>query len=100
MSHTAQLITQLKSLKLSAAADTLEHRIKEAEQNQLSYSELLTMLLTDELDTRRNRKLQRLILNANIHAQKTLESFDFTFNRSIHAVQIGELATCRFIQKS
>jgi len=100
MAQTAQLVTQLKSLKLSGAADTLEHRIKEAEQNQLSYSELLTMLLTDELDTRRNRKLQRLILNANIQAQKTLEGFDFTFNRSIHAAQVRELATCRFIEKA
>jgi len=100
MTHTTQLATHLKSLKLSGAADTLEHRLREAEQNQLSYSELLAMLLTDEIETRRNRKLQRLIINANIQAQKTLESFDFTFNRSINAAQIRELATCRFIERT
>jgi len=100
MAHTTQLLAQLKSLKLSGAADTLEHRLREGEQNQLSYCEFLAMLLTDEIDTRRNRRLQRLIAGANILAQKTLEAFDFSFNRSINPVQIRELTTCRFIENA
>jgi DNA replication protein DnaC len=100
MANRSELITQLRTLKLSGAAETLEIRLMEAEQNQLSYSELLTMILTDEMQLRKNRKLQRLISNARIEASKTLESFDFTFNPSINAVQIRQLATCRFIDKA
>lgn len=100
MANTAQLATQLKSLKLSGAADMLEDRLREAQNNQLSYSELLSMLLTDEIDTRRNRQLQRLLAGANILPQHTLESFDFSFNRSINAARIRELATCRFIDSA
>jgi DNA replication protein DnaC len=100
MAINSQLITQLKNLKLSGAAETLELRIMEAQQNQLSYSELLQMILSDEIQVRRNRTLQRLITNARIGQSKTLENFDFTFNHSINASQIRELATCRFIDKA
>ena len=99
MSHYAQLKTQFKALKLSGIAETIELRIMEAENNQLAYTELLTMLLNDEIETRQNRKLQRLISHARLDGGKTLENFDFTFNPSINASLIRELATCRFIEK-
>jgi len=100
MFNYSELTQQLKNLKLSGAAETLEIRIMEAEQNQLSYSEMLSMLLTDELQLRRNRTLQRLITKARIESSKTLESFDLTFNSSINAAQIRELSLCRFIGKA
>ena len=99
MSHYAQLKSQLKALKLSGIAETLELRIMEAQNNQLAFTELLTMILTDEIETRQNRKLQRLISHARLDAGKTLESFDFSFNPSINASLIRELAICRFIEK-
>ncbi|MEW5842243.1 MAG: IS21-like element helper ATPase IstB [Bacteroidota bacterium] len=99
MSNLAQIKSQLKSLKLSGALDTVEMRIMEASQNQLTFGELLSMVLLDELQTRHNRKLQRLITQAHLESNKTLESFDFTFNPSINAQLIRELSTCRFIEK-
>jgi DNA replication protein DnaC len=100
MSNLAQLKTQLKALKLSGTLDTIEMRILEASSNQLSLTELLSMILSDELQTRQNRKLQRLITKAHLESNKTLESFDFSFSPSINSSQIRELATCRFIEKS
>jgi len=76
MSNLADLKQQLKSLKLSGTLDTLEIRIMEAAQNQLSFTEMLSMILADELETRRNRRLQRLITNARLESDKTIESFD------------------------
>jgi DNA replication protein DnaC len=99
MSHHAQLKQQLKSLKLSGMAQTLELRLLEAQQNQLSYSELLSIMLTDEIETRHMRKLQRLLSQAGITSQQTMESFDFSFNPAINAAHIRELATCRFIEQ-
>ena len=100
MPNYSELTQQLKNLKLSGAAETLEVRIMEAEQNQLSYSDLLSMILADELQLRRNRTLQRLITKARIESSKTLESFDLTFNPSLNAAQIKELSRCRFIEKA
>lgn len=94
-----QLKTQLKTLKLSGMLDQLDLRLLEAQQNQLSYSEFLSMLLTDEIEKRNARKVSRLIQQATMGSEKTIETFDFSFNPSINAAHIRELATCRFIEQ-
>jgi len=100
MSNIAQLKGQLKALKLSGTLDSLELRLMEAAQNQLSFSDMLSMVLADELETRQQRRLQRLLTAARLQRSgKTLESFDFTFNPSINASQIKQLSNCRFIEK-
>jgi len=99
MSNIAQLKLQLKALKLSGTLDSLELRLMEAAQNQLSFNDFLSMVLADELETRQQRRLQRLLSAARLESGKTLESFDFTFNPSINAQQIRQLSICRFIEK-
>ena len=92
-----QLKTQLKTLKMSGIIENLDLRLLEAQQNQLSYSEFLSMLLTDEIEKRNMTKVARLITQANFGHEKILENFDFSFNPSINAAQIRELATCIII---
>jgi DNA replication protein DnaC len=99
MPATNQIHTQLKALKLSGIIDTLDLRLTEAMNNQLSPSEFLSMILDDELQMRSNRKLQRLLSHAHADSRHTIESFDFSFNPSINASMIRELAICRFIEK-
>jgi DNA replication protein DnaC len=99
MTAQAQLKTQLKTLKLSGILENLELRLLEAQQNQLAYSEFLSMILDDETETRNMRKLSRLLSQAGLGSQKTLESFDFSFNPSVNAAHIRELATCHFIER-
>lgn len=99
MSNIAQLKQQLKVLKLSGTLDNLELRLLEASQNQLSFNGFLSMILSDELETRQQRRRQRLLAVARLQSEKTLESFDFTFDPSINAQQIKQLTTCRFIEK-
>jgi len=100
MSEIAQLKQQLRSLKLSGALETIELRIMEAGQNQLSFAELLSLMLEDEILTRQNRKLQRLLSHAKLNSNKTIDTFDFTFNSSINAQQIRNFRLCRFIEKN
>ena len=94
-----QVKTQLKNLKLSGIANALELRMMEAQQNQLSYSEFLSMLLSDEFEKRENNKINSLNKNAGLTNDKTLENFDFSFNPSINSIVIRELAACRFIEQ-
>lgn len=100
MNGNAQLKIQLKTLKLAGILDNLDLRLLEAQSNQLAYSEFLSLLLTDELEARDQRKLGRLLTQARMGVQKTLESFDFSFNPSPFAPQIRELATCRFLDRA
>lgn len=99
MTAHAQLKTQLKTLKLSGMLQNIDLRLLEAQQNQLAYSEFLSMSLNDEIESRNMRKLARLVNHAGLGVEKTLESFDFSFNPSINAAHIRELATCRFIER-
>ena len=57
------------------------------------------MILADEFETRQQSQLQRLLTVAHLLSEKTLKSFDFTFNPSINAKKIKQLSTCRFIEK-
>lgn len=93
------LIQQLRTLKLPGIRDTLEARIVEAEANSLSYEEFLSMLLTDELDQRTSRRINRLLRRAHLGSEMTLETFDFAFNPSINAKLIRGLASGRFITR-
>jgi len=56
-------------------------------------------MLSDEIEIRNMRKLQRQLSQAGITSQQTIESFDFSFNPSINAAHIRELATYRFIKR-
>jgi len=99
MDNKAQLKWQLKTLKLSGIVNNLDIRLMEANQNQLAHSEFLLMILNDEIEKRNMAKLNRLIANAGITNEKTIESFDFSFNPSIKTTWIRELAICNFIDK-
>jgi DNA replication protein DnaC len=96
----ADLTGQLRALKLSGILGTLELRLMEAAQSQMSLAELLTMLLSDEIEARRNRKLDRLIKHARLDAGQTLESFDFSFAAHTPRALLRELGTCRFIGRA
>lgn len=93
------LVQQLRSLKLPGIRDRLEARVLEAESNNLSYNEFLSMLLTDELDQRASRRVNRLLQKAHLGSEMTLDTFDLTFNASLNAKFIRGLATCRFIER-
>lgn len=94
-----QILQQLRTLKLPGFREHLEARIMEAESNNLSYAEFLAMLLTDELDLRTTRRVQRLLRRASLGKDMTIETFDFAFNPSITAKRLKALASCRFIER-
>lgn len=94
-----QIIHELRVLKLPGFREHLEARIMEAESNNLSYAEFLAMLLSDELDLRTTRRIQRLLRRANLGRDMTMETFDFSFNPTIGAKRIKALASCRFIER-
>jgi DNA replication protein DnaC len=95
-----QLIQQLRVLKLPGIREHLEQRMLEAQANNLSYGEFLSMLLTDEVDERTSRKIARMLHRASLGKEMTLETFDFSFNGSINVKQIKTLASCRFIERA
>ena len=87
----------LRQLRLSGLHQCLEQRLQEARGNQLEPLQFLELVLHDELQVRRQRQFQRAIKSAQFRDQRTLESFDYSFNSGCDRRAIEELATGHFI---
>ena len=83
MSHYQPLLEQLKQLRLGGLVDSLELRLKEAEKQQLSDLDFLSLLIQDELQRRSQSKFARRLKKACFADLKTLEEFDFKFNPAL-----------------
>ena len=94
------LDTALKRLRLSGLAGTLEVRLQEAAAGKLSHEEFLELLLQDELVVRHERLIARRVKAAAFRDTKTLEDFDWSFNKSVKRSEIYDLATGRFIREA
>ena len=100
MEELALLKPKLARLKLSGMLDTLSERLSQALAEQWSYTQFLDMLLTDEAERRDFKQLGRRLTKSGLAPDKTLETFDFSFNPRIHAPTLRELATCRFVERA
>ncbi len=88
-----QLIPALKALKLGGMQESLPIRLDQAQQQRLSYSEFLELLLGDEIERRANRALASRLAKAHFEdADKTFENFDWTFNAKLPQEQLRDLA--------
>jgi len=94
-----RLQSQLKELRLSGLAETLEVRFQEARGNNLSHAEFLELVFQDEVLVRQERLIGRRVKAAQFRERKTLDGFNWSFNPSINRKQIFDLATCRFIRE-
>jgi DNA replication protein DnaC len=93
-----ELLRALRHLGLSGMADTLETRLVQAQAEQLALADFLALLVQDELTRRADRLLARRLKEAQFRDRaKTLDGFDFTFNRKMDRRLVFELATGRFV---
>lgn len=87
---------QLRSLKLSTAAQELEAVLMR--HQQAASLQWVSELLEREIDARQERALQRRIQRAEFPEVTTLESFDWKFNAKIDQAKIEELAKLEFVR--
>src|SRR5215204_1083329 len=98
--NLVELDRALRKLRLSGMADVLETRLRHAQTERLVPLDLVAMLVSDELQRREDRLLARRHKLAGFRdADRSLDSFDFDFNKTMNRVLIYELATARFIQQ-
>jgi DNA replication protein DnaC len=93
-----ELDRALRQLRLSGMADVLEARLRQAQAERLAPLDLLATLVGDELVRRQDRLLARRRTQARFRdADKTLDTFDFDFNKKLNRALVFELGTGRFI---
>lgn len=87
----------LRKLRLSGMADVLEARLRHAQTEKLAPLDLVATLVSDELQRRQDRLFDRRHKQAGFRDQRSLDGFDFDFNKKMNRVLVHELATARFV---
>ena len=88
----------LRQLRLGGMAAVLETRLHQAQAEAMAPIDLISCLVSDELGRRGDRLLERRRKQAGFRdPQKTLDNFDFNFNKKMNRSLIFDLATAAFI---
>ena len=95
-----ELNRALRQLRLGGIAAVLETRLHQAQAEPMAPIDFLSCLVSDELTRRTDRLLERRRKQAQFRdPQKTLDHFDFNFNKKMNRSLVFDLATAAFIAR-
>ena len=97
MTKTSELAHLFRNLKAPAAARALPKLAERAREEQWSYERFAEALLSTEVSSRESHGGESRIKAARFPARKTLEEFDFTFQRSVKRQVIEHLGQLDFL---
>ena len=93
------LKTVLKRLRLSGIVHTLPDRLAYAKRNKLTYTDLIELVLQDEIDRREAKSLATRIKTATIEADQTLENFNWDAPVTFDKQRVKELFSLAFYER-
>jgi DNA replication protein DnaC len=98
--NVVELKRALTTLRFNSIANNLESRLLQAQTEKLAPIDFLSVLIQDELTRRSDRFVLRRLKQAQFRdANKTLDAFDFDFNKKLNKKLVFELATGQFISR-
>jgi DNA replication protein DnaC len=96
--HIEAVIEQLKAMRLATMAQSLQTRLENNDHRDLSHEEFVALLVEDEYNTRKNRKLSRLIGRANFKPeQASIENITYSQSRGFMKKDIMPFTTTTWI---
>src|SRR3954466_9879256 len=96
MSKTSELTHLFRTLKAPAAARAAPKLADRAREEEWSHERFLEAVLSAEVASRKSHGGENRIKAARFPARKTLEEFDFTFQRSVRKTVIEHLGQLDF----
>jgi DNA replication protein DnaC len=93
----AELAHLFRAMKAPAAARSIDALADRARSEEWSYERFAEALLSTELSSRESSGGRSRIRAARFPAHKTLEEFDFTFQRSVKKTVIEHLGQLDFL---
>jgi DNA replication protein DnaC len=96
-SDVAFLSRALKAPRIRAVASTLAEQAREESWDYESY---LAAVLSEEVASRENHGGENRVKAARFPQTKTLDDFDFSFQRSVKRAQIAHLAQLDFLAEA
>lgn len=96
---TDALLRKLNDLHFSGIIKSLDMRIEQATKENMSYSEFLEILISDENLNRARNRHTKLMNQAKFPQHKTLEEFNFSWQPCLNRQEIYGMGTCEFIRR-
>jgi DNA replication protein DnaC len=93
-----ELVAALKRLKLGRIAETLPDRLVLADKQDMTFDDLLLLLLTDEITRRDNTAADRRADDAGLDPTMRLELWDKTAKVTFDKRMLAELTSLRFLE--
>jgi len=100
MSEPERLRGQLKQLRLQTMAQLFEDEALKAAKTEMSYVAFLARLVEEELAAKVDRSINARLAKAKLPMLRTLEQFDFTFQPTLSASHVRELAELGFLARA
>jgi DNA replication protein DnaC len=97
MTKTSELAHLFRTLKAPAAARSVPALAKRAREEEWSHERFLEAVLFAEVSSRESHGGENRIKAARFPARKTLEEFDFTFQRSVKKTVVEHLGQLDFL---
>ena len=95
-----RVLAHFEALRVPLRPEDLDDVVRRAEQEALGHLAFLDALIGEQAALRRERSIERRIRAARFPERKSLEDFDWEFNkRSIDRVQFEDLATADFVAR-
>ena len=88
-----------KNLKLSYLNINANKIIEKADLGSISYQDLLLSILKNEVDLKDKKAQERRLKYADFPIKKTMDEFDFVFQKSITQKQINRLMEMEWIDR-
>jgi len=97
---TQQTCLWLRDLRLPAMEKAYSGQMELPASAALGFDERFALLVQAEVESRRNKKLSRLLKTANLKDKGAcLEELDYSKSRNIDKNLVVNLADCRWIRK-
>lgn len=94
-----QTIEKLQQMRLGAMASLHQQHVKDNRIESVTADEYLALLTDHEWELRQNRKIERLIKQANFREKASLAEVNYTHNRSLDKNMFTRLGTLDFIKR-
>jgi DNA replication protein DnaC len=99
--HIERVIEQLKEMRLSYMAQSLRTRIADGNIRDLAPEEFFALLVEDEYNARKNRRLSRMITQANFKPEQAcIQNITYSHSRGLQKRDVMPLTTAAWINNA
>jgi DNA replication protein DnaC len=95
-----ETIVKLKNMRLNAMAELHAQQVKGHQFNNITPDEYLALLADHEWEDRQNKKIARLVLQAQFRQKATVEDINYAESRNLDKNMFHRLSTLDFMAKN